>query len=82
MLETHKISDKRHTNKIALGSLLIGIISIIGIVLVGYGAILSVAGILLGVLSLKETKQMRQREIIIIVVGFILNSLGIVSIFF
>lgn len=82
MLGTQKNPDKKDTNGKAVGSLLIGIGSIIGIFLVGNGAILSVAGLLLGIIGLRETNKLRQKGIKLAMVGIISNCLGIVSLFF
>ena len=82
MLETQKNPDKKDTNEKAIGSLLIGIVSIIRIFLVGYGGILSVAGLLLGIFGLREIKKLRQKGIKLAVVGIGFNCLGIVSLFF
>ncbi len=82
MLETQRNPDKQDMNKEAIGSLLIGIVSMIGIFLVGNGTVLSAAGLLLGVLSLREAKKLRQKGAKLAAAGLILNCLGIVSLFF
>lgn len=82
MLETQNNTDKKDTNGYAIGSLLIGMVSIIGIFLVAKGSILSVVGLLLGITGLRETKKLRQKGIQLAVVGIIFNCLGIVSLFF
>lgn len=82
MLETQKNPNKKDINKEAIGSLLLGIVSMIGIFLVGNGTALSLAGLLLGVLSLREARKLRQKGAKLAVAGIILNCLGIVSLFF
>ncbi|SDN39061.1 DUF4190 domain-containing protein [Bacillus sp. OK048] len=82
MLKTQVIPENKGTNGKAVGSLLIGILSIFGIFFIGYGAILSVAGLLLGIIGLRETKKLRQKGRNIAMVGIIFNCLGIFSLFF
>lgn len=80
MLETLKNPDEKKTNIKAKSSLLLGIISIIGIFLVGYSpAGVGLAGLLLGTLSLREIKKLREKGIKLAVVGIIFSCLGIVS---
>ncbi|WP_223068659.1 DUF4190 domain-containing protein [Paenibacillus caui] len=81
-METQIIPENKGTNGKAVGSLLIGILSIFGIVIIGNGAVLSLAGLLLGILGLRETKKLRQKGRKLAVAGIIFNCLAIVSLFF
>ena len=82
MLETQTIPDKKDPNGKAIGSVLIGIVSILGIFLIGYGGILSVAGLLLGIFALSETKKLRQKGRKLAGFGIIFNCIGIISLYF
>lgn len=66
-------------NRKAIGSVLIGFVSMFGIFLVGYGAILSIAGLLLGIFAISETKRLGQKGIILATFGIIFNCIGIFS---
>jgi hypothetical protein len=65
----------------AIGSFLIGLFSILGVFLIGEGAIISVAGLLIGFLSIKEIKKSKQKGIIVAIIGLFLNGLGMVWLF-
>lgn len=81
-METQIIPEKKGINGKALGSVLIGIMSVFGIFLIGYGAILSAAGLLLGILALGETKKLRQKGRKLAMFGVIFNCMGIISLLF
>jgi uncharacterized membrane protein len=72
-------TETRRINGKAVGSLLIGLISIAGIMLVGEGAVLSLAGLILGFTGLRETKQGEQTGFRAAAAGLILNAIGIIS---
>ncbi|WP_456276131.1 DUF4190 domain-containing protein [Bacillus sp. AK128] len=74
-----KTSEKT-TNGKAIGSLLIGIVSIFGLIFVEEGTLLSIVGLMLGVISLKETKQFKQIGRKIALVGIAFNLIGLISI--
>lgn len=78
-METQPIRDKKVHNGKAIGSVLIGILSIFGIFLIGYGAILSVTGLLLGIFALRETLELTQKGKRLAVFGIIFNCIGIIS---
>lgn len=80
-MDTQIIQEKKDINGKAIGSVLIGIVSILGIFLVGYGAIISVAGLLLGIFALREIKRLTQKGRKLAVFGMISNCIGIVSLF-
>ena len=82
MLNTKDIEEIKVTNGKALGSLIIGIVSILGLILLEGGTILSVVGLLLGMIGIRETKQLKQNGGKFAVAGIICNCLGIVSLFF
>lgn len=60
LLDTQDIQEIKVTNGKAIGSLIIGIVSILGLILIEGGTILSVVGLLLGMIGLRETKQLKQ----------------------
>lgn len=69
--------ERKEINGKAVGSLLIGIISLLGLFLVGSGGILSVAGLFLGVFSLKDKQWGRNVGL----TGIALNLIGVFSLF-
>lgn len=77
MLDNNKDIDNNKFNKKAIGSLLLGIISIIGLFFSKYGTILSIAGFLLGFFGLIESRKLEQKGAGIALLGIILNSIGI-----
>ncbi|WP_338473060.1 DUF4190 domain-containing protein [Niallia sp. XMNu-256] len=82
MLETKIILENIGMNGKAIGSLLLGIVSTFGIFLVGYGGILSIAGLLLGLFALTEIKKFKLKGRISAVIGVILNCIGIISLLY
>ena len=79
LLDTQDIQEIKVTNGKAIGSLIIGIVSILGLILKEGGTILSVAGLLLGMIGLRETKQLKQNGGKFAIAGIICNCLGIFS---
>ena len=67
------------TNGFAVGSLIIGCLSIIGLILSQDGRLLSIMGILLGIIGLKEVKQFKQKGTKLALVGIIFNSIGLIG---
>ena len=67
------------TNGFAIGSLIIGCLSIIGLIFSQDGRLLSIMGILLGIIGLKEVKQFKQKGTKLALVGIILNCIGLVG---
>lgn len=75
------IPEKKGINGKAVGSVLIGIVSILGIILVGDGSALGAAGLLLGLFALREIKSLGQQGRGLAVFGVILNFISIVRLF-
>ena len=69
------------TNGKALGTLMfLGIISILGLIFIKEGTLLSIAGLLLGIISLKEIKQFKQIGRKLALVGIVFNLIGFIGI--
>jgi hypothetical protein len=68
------------TNGKALGTLILGIISILGLIFIKEGTLLSIAGLLLGIISLKEIKQYKQIGRKLALVGIVFNLIGFIGI--
>ena len=68
------------TNGKALGTLILGIISILGLIFIKEGTHLSIAGLLLGIISLKEIKQFKQMGRKLALVGIAFNLIGFIGI--
>lgn len=64
-----------------MGSLLLGLVSIIGILFVGQGSFLSIAGILLGFIGVREINSFNQNGKGLAIIGMILNFVDIFSLF-
>jgi hypothetical protein len=71
-------TEPKKINGKALGSLLIGLISIAGMLMVGEGTLLSIAGLIFGLIGLRETK-LQQGGYLAAVLGIICNGIGIIS---
>ena len=82
LLNTIDNQEIKVTNGKAIGSLIIGILSILGLILIEGGTFLSVGGLLLGMIGLRETKQLKQNGGKLAIAGVICNCFGIVSLFF
>ena len=67
------------TNGFAIWSLIIGCVSITGLIFSQDGRILSIMGILQGIIGLKEAKQFKQKGIKLALVGIIFNSIGLIG---
>lgn len=78
-METQLMAEKNNINSKVIGSLLIGFLSLIGLLLVQEGSLLSIIGILFGIVGLIEIKQQRQKGIVIAILGLVLNCIGLVS---
>lgn len=75
-------NQKRNfTNGKAIGSLIIGILSILGFFLMKDGTILSVAGLLLGIMGLREAKKLKQNGQGHAKAGMICNGLASIFLF-
>ncbi|MGM0845670.1 MAG: DUF4190 domain-containing protein [Bacillota bacterium] len=72
-------SLEKNTNGKALGSLLMGIIAIAGLFFFKEGTILSIVGIVLGIISNKEIKQYEQKGSKLALVGMVFSLIGLVS---
>ncbi|SES44652.1 DUF4190 domain-containing protein [Psychrobacillus sp. OK032] len=81
-MDAQETQEIKVTNGKAMGSLIIGIVSILGIILLEGGLILSVLGLLLGMIGLRETKQLKQNGSKFAIAGIICNCLGVFSLFF
>lgn len=82
MLNSQGIQEVKGTNGKAIGSLIIGLVSILGLIFIDGGTILSVAGLLLGMIGLRETKQLKQNGGKFAIAGIICNCLGFFGLFF
>ncbi|WP_226669636.1 hypothetical protein [Metabacillus litoralis] len=67
--------SKKNNNVNAILSLIIGIISIFGLIFIKEGTLLSIAGLILGVMSLKETNVKLLGEKLSLV-GIVFNLIG------
>ena len=63
LLNTQDIQEIKVTNGKAIGSLIISILSILGLILIEGGTFLSVGGLLLGMIGLRETQQLKQNGV-------------------
>lgn len=71
-------TTEKNTNGIAIGSFMIGIISIFGLIFIQEGTALSIAGLILGVFSLKETQaRLVSRKLGLIGIAF--NLIGFIG---
>ncbi|MFN7249893.1 MAG: hypothetical protein ACK4M9_03790 [Anaerobacillus sp.] len=73
-----KATDMVVNNK-AAGSLGIGILTIIGLFLFKEGSLLSIVGLLLGVISLKETKKYKEKGRSLGLIGIVCNLIGFIG---
>ncbi len=70
---------KKTTNGKAIGSLIIGIIAILGLIFFQEGTLLSIAGLILGIMSLKETKPFKEIGSKLVMGGILLNFIGFIG---
>ena len=80
MIKLNIQSSGETTNGKALGTLILGIISILGLIFIKEGTLLSIAGLLLGIISLKEIKQFKQMGRKLVLVGIVFNLIGFIGI--
>jgi uncharacterized membrane protein len=77
------ILDSQATEKVvnnkAAASLVIGVLTIIGLFVFEEGTLLSIVGLLLGVISLKETKQYKGKGRKLALVGIVFNLIGLIG---
>ncbi len=69
--------ENKGINGKAIGSLIIGIISILGFILIEGDSILSIAGLLLGIIGIREIKKFKQNGRSLALTGVIFNCFGI-----
>lgn len=80
-MNNQDIHEIQVTNGKAIGSVLIGIVSILGFILLERGTVLSLAGLFLGLIGLKETKQFNQTGGKLAIAGILFNCFGVVTLF-
>jgi hypothetical protein len=71
--------SEKTTNGKAIGSLIIGMISIFGLIFIEEGTLLSIAGLILGIMSLKETKPFKEIGSKLAMGGILLNFIGFIG---
>ncbi|WP_186577002.1 hypothetical protein [Aquibacillus kalidii] len=76
---SNQVNHVNSINKKAIGSFMIGMIAIFGLIFIKEGTILSLVGLLIGVISLKEGKQLNQRGAILALVGITFNVIGCIG---
>ncbi|MCH1627785.1 hypothetical protein [Fredinandcohnia quinoae] len=81
-MNTQVVAERKVTNGKAIASVMIGVLSILGIFLVGEVALISIAGLFLSMVSLRETKKYQQNGSMWAGVGLIFNGIAIISLFF
>lgn len=71
-----------HTNGKAVGSLVIGVLAVIGFFLIGEGTMIYVLGLFLGIIALQEIKIHKQNGIKMAWWGIVLNCIGVLRLLF
>ena len=74
--------ENEHMNGKAVGSLVIGVLAVIGLFLIGEGTMIYVLGLFLGLIALQEIKTYKQKGIKMAWWGIALNCIGILRLLF